>query len=221
MPIENETSCVANVSGILEANTKLFVNLFISPCRSTSSHKLPSESISSGGGGIVKFSPPPSSACTRCDSLQNPIELCVRYREQIIVEWMSVPPLKQKVIALAAKHQTLLQRLPQVEAAITADVSRHDARVAAETSEAQKVSLGHRISGNCFIPCTRAAPLYGMYLTYSKLLCLNLRGADTSHTRKIHHSNNRSFPLLNIIFVSWRVKRACKYIQARGRGATT
>lgn len=63
------------------------------------------------------------------------------------------------MIALAAKHETLLQRLPQIEAAITAEVSRHDTRVAAETSEAQKVSLGHRITGNCFITFTRAAPL--------------------------------------------------------------
>lgn len=45
----------------------------------------------------------------------------------------------RKVVALGAKHQTLLQRLGQVEADITAAVSVHESREAVSAEEAQKV----------------------------------------------------------------------------------
>ena len=46
---------------------------------------------------------------------------------------------RQKVVALGARHQTLLQRLVQVEADITAAVSLHESREAINAEEAQKV----------------------------------------------------------------------------------
>lgn len=48
-------------------------------------------------------------------------------------------PARQKVVALGAKHQTLLERLGQVEADITAAVSLHESREAVSAEEAQKV----------------------------------------------------------------------------------
>ncbi|CAN0146680.1 unnamed protein product [Ascophyllum nodosum] len=50
-----------------------------------------------------------------------------------------------KVTALAAKHEALLQRLPRVEAAIMAQVSQHDSRMAAVTSEGQKLEAEARL----------------------------------------------------------------------------
>lgn len=46
-----------------------------------------------------------------------------------------------KVVALGAKHQTLLQRLGQLEADITAAVSLHESREAVSAEEAQKVGF--------------------------------------------------------------------------------
>ncbi|CAN0599925.1 unnamed protein product, partial [Ectocarpus sp. 12 AP-2014] len=42
------------------------------------------------------------------------------------------------VVALGAKHQALLQRLPQLEAEITAAVSQHESREAVSAEEARK-----------------------------------------------------------------------------------
>lgn len=47
------------------------------------------------------------------------------------------------MVALGVKHQTLLRRLGQVEADITAAVSQHESREAVSAEEAQKVGLSH------------------------------------------------------------------------------
>lgn len=45
-----------------------------------------------------------------------------------------------KVIALGAKHQTLLQRLVPLQEEITAEMSRHEARQAIDAEVARKVN---------------------------------------------------------------------------------
>lgn len=74
------------------------------------------------------------------------------------------------MVALGAKHQTLLQRLGQVEAGITAAVSLHESREAVSIEQAQKV--GFRLC------------LYFFHTGPNRACLLCTRGAFTTDQRK-------------------------------------
>eukprot|EP00904_Undaria_pinnatifida_P009674 jgi/Undpi1/5837/HiC_scaffold_2.g01111.m1 len=91
------------------------------------------------------YGPPDALANTEQTRLENELSQKVAKFEKRLSETdpVSGAPrygdgMTAKVIALAAKHQALLQRLVQVEAEVTAAVSQHESRHAVATEEERK-----------------------------------------------------------------------------------